>query len=684
MVMSMRRLTVFLSSTGKDLEEYRNAIINHMRPLDGFYCDASENFGARDASVVAFCRDRVLASDVLVGLIGHYRGWEPLGDNKKRSITELEYTWALEADKSRLMYVAPEEFAPGIDLSTTAEEAGRQAAFRTRVLGEGIHDIRFFKGKYRDPGNLTAAVMTALANVQYRRLLETIKAHEASTSAGPDKALAEPPRTDWETPAGEPAKPDVTDTLSDFAVDPDFAKLTADPTTFDVAKLEETVKEHALRRIAESEADAARAQQKLRAAAADFKRLAELTGFFDIEKARGYYGDAIEADLADGIALYWFARLSIDTGRSAEAERMLADLPTAERESHGSFWARIGLGDFYVVTGRLEIAAKSYNEAAEIAELLAKADPDNAEWQRDLSVSHGRVGEVLVAQGKLPDALTSYQASLDIRKRLTKADPANAGWQRNLSVSHEKVGDVQVAQGKLPDALTSFQASFAIRERLAKADPDNAEWQRDLSVSHNKVGEVLVAQGKLPDALTSYQASLDIRERLAKADPANAGWQYDLGISHERIGDVLMAQGDLPAALKSHQAKQDIISRLAKADPANAEWQRDLSVSYNKVGEVLVAQGKLPDALTNVQASFAIRERLAKADPVNAEWQRDLSVSHAKLASAYRAAGDTFTASEHLRSGRTIIAKLVAQYPAWAEWKQDLAWFDGQIAALEN
>ena len=58
-----------------------------------------------------------------------------------------------------------------------------------------------------------------------------------------------------------------------------------------------------------------------------------------------------------------------------------------------------------------------------------------------------------VAQGILPAALIAYQASLTIGDRLAKADPGNTGWQRDLSVSYDKIGDVQVAQGNLPAAL---------------------------------------------------------------------------------------------------------------------------------------------------------------------------------------------------------------------------------------
>ena len=126
---------------------------------------------------------------------------------------------------------------------------------------------------------------------------------------------------------------------------------------------------------------------------------------------------------------------------------------------------------------------------------------------------------MLVAQGDLPEALKSYRDGLAIRDRLAKADPGNAGWQRDLSVSYDKVGDVLVAQGNLPEALKSYRDSLAIADRLANADPGNAGWQRDLSVSYDKVGDVLVAQGNLPEALKSYRDGLAIRERLATGRP---------------------------------------------------------------------------------------------------------------------------------------------------------------------
>jgi tetratricopeptide (TPR) repeat protein len=122
---------------------------------------------------------------------------------------------------------------------------------------------------------------------------------------------------------------------------------------------------------------------------------------------------------------------------------------------------------------------------------------------------------VLVAQGKLDEALQAYRASLAIRERVAAADANNNQWQRDVSVSNNRIGDVLVAQGRLDEALKVFRHDLAIAERLATADRTNTLWQRDLSVSYIKVCDVLVTQGRLDEALGACRAGLTIRERLA-------------------------------------------------------------------------------------------------------------------------------------------------------------------------
>ena len=57
-------------------------------------------------------------------------------------------------------------------------------------------------------------------------------------------------------------------------------------------------------------------------------------------------------------------------------------------------------------------------------------------------MSHVKVGRVLQAQGDLTGALELFYKGLEIAKGLARADPSNAHWQRDVSMSHEKVGGV--------------------------------------------------------------------------------------------------------------------------------------------------------------------------------------------------------------------------------------------------
>ena len=66
------------------------------------------------------------------------------------------------------------------------------------------------------------------------------------------------------------------------------------------------------------------------------------------------------------------------------------------------------------------------------------------------------LGKILGLVGRTAEALKAFGDGLGIRDRLAKADPGNAGWQRDLSVSYDRIGDVLVAQGNLPEALKSY------------------------------------------------------------------------------------------------------------------------------------------------------------------------------------------------------------------------------------
>ena len=294
--------------------------------------------------------------------------------------------------------------------------------------------------------------------------------------------------------------------------------------------------------------------------------------------------------------------------------------------SSETVWWLFHAGDAWLTEGQSTAALRAYQTAHDTANTSLAIEPTNTQWQRDLSVSYNKIGNIQAKQGDSAAALKSYQAGLTIRERLATGDPRNTEWQRDLSVSYNKIGGIQATQGETAAALKSYQASLAIRERLAAGDPRNTEWQRDLSVSYNRIGDIQARQGDSAAALKSYQASLTIRERLAASDPLNTEWQRDLSISHNKIGDIQASRGESAAALKSYQDRLTIAERLAAGDPRNTEWQRDLAASYWKLARVGAVGGSVEArrALLQKGLDILIRQRDSnQLPPSNVVWIKE-------------------------------------------------------------
>jgi tetratricopeptide (TPR) repeat protein len=132
-------------------------------------------------------------------------------------------------------------------------------------------------------------------------------------------------------------------------------------------------------------------------------------------------------------------------------------------------------------------------------------------------------------------ALDSYKAARAFIERLTAADPGNAGWQRDLSVSHNQIGDVLQTQGNLPAALDTFKAARAIMERLSAADPGNTGWQHDLAASYGRVAVIEARQGARDQALSGFRKARDIIARLKAQSPDNAQLPKDLDWYNRQI-----------------------------------------------------------------------------------------------------------------------------------------------------
>jgi tetratricopeptide (TPR) repeat protein len=259
-------------------------------------------------------------------------------------------------------------------------------------------------------------------------------------------------------------------------------------------------------------------------------------------------------------------RLHRSKGELAEARTLCDKLLKQDADwldvLHEHYVTMIELGDRATKYETVAVALAHFEAAEVSAKRLVQADAQNPIWQRDLSISFERLGDVFLTLGRTDDALTQFQAKLKIDRALVESDPKHTENQRNLSISLNRLGDVFLTLGRTDDALTQFQDGLQIFRVLAEADPNDAQKQRDLSVSFNKLGDVFLTLGRTDDALTQFQDGLKIRRALAEADPNDAQKQRDLIVSHYKLGLVHRAAKDFVNSVAAFNAALQIARPL--------------------------------------------------------------------------------------------------------------------------
>src|SRR5262245_42740438 len=123
-------LTVFLSSTSKDLEQCRESAFRAIEGLHGYHCVRMEDFGSIDEAPDDFCRTKVGECDLFVCIAGwNYGSRSPAG----ASFTEREFDAAIDGQKTCLVFMTVENFPLAANLIETDEERECQVEFRKKV-----------------------------------------------------------------------------------------------------------------------------------------------------------------------------------------------------------------------------------------------------------------------------------------------------------------------------------------------------------------------------------------------------------------------------------------------------------------------------------------------------------------------------------------------------------------------
>lgn len=149
--------TLMISSTFRDLEEYRDEVHEGCDRIGFNKQHRMENLGALNASAVEASLYMVDKADIYLCFLAHRYGYQPPGSDI--SITEMEYNRAVELNKPRLVFFINEDHPFPPSRIDKGDDALKLQALKERA---GFDRVAEF---FTDPKDLRSLVVEALTKL---------------------------------------------------------------------------------------------------------------------------------------------------------------------------------------------------------------------------------------------------------------------------------------------------------------------------------------------------------------------------------------------------------------------------------------------------------------------------------------------------------------------------------------
>ena len=215
------------------------------------------------------------------------------------------------------------------------------------------------------------------------------------------------------------------------------------------------------------------------------------------------------------------------------------------------------------------------------ADKLAAADPGNAEWQRDLSVSWNKLGDVRRGPGRPARRPPGLHRGQEHRRQARRRRP------RQRRVAARPLGQLEQARRRAPGPGRPARRPPGLHREQEHRRQARRRRPRQRRVAARPLRQLGQARRRAAWPRATCQAPSrpspkrkNIADKLAAADPGNAQWQRDLVVSNVKLAETAAA-GPQPASAATHYREALRVARELAASAASPRptpgWSRSLS-----------------------------------------------------------------------------------------------------------
>src|SRR5262249_18698469 len=138
-------------------------------------------------------------------------------------------------------------------------------------------------------------------------------------------------------------------------------------------------------------------------------------------------------------------------------------------------------GHVYRDSGRLAEGLGEYYDAQALMEVLAREQPDVADYRNDLAKCHFDEGGALGRVGLKEEALESYRSAAALRRALVEEDPECLESRSDLGLTLGNEAGILAALGRRDEALAALREGAEQHRAAWSGAPQVGRYRRQLS-----------------------------------------------------------------------------------------------------------------------------------------------------------------------------------------------------------
>jgi tetratricopeptide (TPR) repeat protein len=324
-------------------------------------------------------------------------------------------------------------------------------------------------------------------------------------------------------------------------------------------------------------------------------------------------------------------------------------------------------GDVEGAHARLDRALRTRSE-------LVVLYSGRSDWRRNMAIVQREMSLVLELRHDLDGALRLALDGLSSIEKLAAKDSASRGFQRELALSHRRVGELMLEKGERAEAIRHLDKALAIFDGDAEG---GYEWLWDLVTVRTGLAKAFLADEQPRLAQEQLRRAKALAERLHPSESGYAPGIRALYTIHAYTSYIDQLRGNARRALAELRECQRLVAALVARDPENQAWKRDLALTQHSIGDVLAPlPGKRAEALTAYREAVRLLDPLSRSNPANMALHRTLVDAHRRIATLLVQKGDRDAELKALRAGRETAQRLATISPGDPELAENLAWFE--------